>query len=88
MWTSFCPRILKSLNCALCYREKVSMFVPLQALCCVTLFIEEFLKTLCIVSDARVIDEGSMGCSNYEWEYTQSVSIPGMHTTLPAENGA
>lgn len=38
---------------------------------------EDFLKTLFIVSDAFIIDEGSLGTTSPEWLYTDSLSIPG-----------
>ena len=40
-------------------------------------FIENFLKTLFIVSDASVVDEGSFGTSSPEWIYTDTLPIPG-----------
>ncbi|KAF5383170.1 hypothetical protein D9615_005042 [Tricholomella constricta] len=38
---------------------------------------ENLLKTLFIVSDAFVTDEGSLGTSSPEWIYTDTLSIPG-----------
>lgn len=38
---------------------------------------EHFLKTLLIVSDASLVDEGSLGVSSSEWVYSDSVSIQG-----------
>lgn len=38
---------------------------------------ESFLKTLFIVSDASLTDEGSLGTSSPAWSHTDSVSIPG-----------
>ncbi|KAF8219688.1 isoleucyl-tRNA synthetase [Tricholoma matsutake] len=38
---------------------------------------ENFLKTLFIVSDASVTDEGSFGASSPEWVYSDTLSIPG-----------
>lgn len=38
---------------------------------------ESFLKTLFIVSDISVIDEGSLGTSSPSWLYTGSVQLPG-----------
>ncbi|KAF9523263.1 tRNA synthetases class I-domain-containing protein [Crepidotus variabilis] len=38
---------------------------------------EHFLKTLFIVSDASIADEGSLGTSSSNWVYSESISIPG-----------
>ncbi|KAG5645509.1 hypothetical protein DXG03_005919 [Asterophora parasitica] len=38
---------------------------------------ENFLKTLFIVSDAFITDEGSLGTNYPEWIYTDTLSIPG-----------
>jgi hypothetical protein len=38
---------------------------------------EDFLKTLFIVSDVSVTDEGSLGTSSPDWLYSDSVSILG-----------
>jgi isoleucyl-tRNA synthetase len=38
---------------------------------------EDFLKTLFIVSNVVVTDEGSLGTSCPEWLYSDSVSMPG-----------
>jgi len=37
---------------------------------------EGFLKTLCIVSDASIIDEGSLRANPQEWSFSGSISIP------------
>jgi hypothetical protein len=39
---------------------------------------ETFLKTLIIVSDAKITDEGSLGTSSFAWSYVSSMDIPGM----------
>jgi isoleucyl-tRNA synthetase len=39
--------------------------------------VEDFLKTLFIVSDAAVTDEGFLGCSSPDWVHSKSVSISG-----------
>jgi len=44
--------------------------------------IEHFLKTLFIVSDASLTDEGSLGTTSPEWLYTGSVSITGAFGSL------
>lgn len=41
-------------------------------------YLESFLKTLFIVSDASITDEGSLGISSPEWVYSDTVSIPGI----------
>ncbi|CAA7268378.1 unnamed protein product [Cyclocybe aegerita] len=38
---------------------------------------ENFLKTLFIVSDASIMDEGSLGTTSPEWLYSETVSVPG-----------
>jgi isoleucyl-tRNA synthetase len=38
---------------------------------------EGLLKTLFIVSDAALTDEGSLGTSAPEWAHVTSLSIPG-----------
>lgn len=38
---------------------------------------EAFLKTLFIVSNVSVIDEGSLGTSSPAWLYSDSMSTPG-----------
>ncbi|KAK7462821.1 isoleucine-tRNA ligase [Stygiomarasmius scandens] len=43
---------------------------------------ESFLKTLFIVSDASLTDEGSLGTVSPAWVYSDSVSIPGTDSTL------
>ncbi|KAG5716151.1 Isoleucyl-tRNA synthetase [Termitomyces sp. T112] len=43
---------------------------------------ENFLKTLFIVSDAFVIDEGSLGTSAPEWLLTETLTIPGSDEEL------
>ncbi|KAG6831068.1 hypothetical protein H0H92_012991 [Tricholoma furcatifolium] len=43
---------------------------------------ENFLKTLFIVSDAFVTDEGSLGTSSPEWLYTETLLIPGSEEEL------
>ncbi|KAG1887595.1 tRNA synthetases class I-domain-containing protein [Suillus subluteus] len=37
---------------------------------------ETFLKTLFIVSDANITDEGSLGTSSFVWSYVSSMDIP------------
>jgi isoleucyl-tRNA synthetase len=39
--------------------------------------VEDTLKTLLIVSDACVLDEGSLGASSPVWVYTESLSLDG-----------
>ena len=39
--------------------------------------VESFLKTLFIVSDASLVDEGSLGTSSPEWTYSDSIPIMG-----------
>ncbi|KAG1738733.1 tRNA synthetases class I-domain-containing protein [Suillus lakei] len=39
---------------------------------------ETFLKTLFIVSDANITDEGSLSTSSFTWSYISSMNIPGM----------
>ncbi|KAG6909906.1 hypothetical protein DXG01_014426 [Tephrocybe rancida] len=43
---------------------------------------ENFLKTLFIVSNAVITEEGSLGTSSPEWLYTETLSIPGTYTPL------
>jgi len=38
---------------------------------------ENFLKTLFIVSDAFITDEGSLGANSPAWVHSDTVSIPG-----------
>lgn len=45
-------------------------------------FIESFLKTLFIVSDVSIVDDGSLGTSPLPWFYTDSVHLPG-ETVVP-----
>lgn len=40
--------------------------------------VEDSLKTIFIVSDAYVENEGSLGTSSPEWVYTTSMAIPGI----------
>lgn len=44
--------------------------------------VESFLKTLFIVSDVSVVEEGSLGTAPLPWLYEDSVSLPG-ETDLP-----
>jgi hypothetical protein len=37
-----------------------------------------FLKTLFIVSDANITDEGSLGTGSFAWSYVSTMTIPGM----------
>ncbi|KAG1727659.1 uncharacterized protein EDB91DRAFT_1086325 [Suillus paluster] len=37
---------------------------------------ETFLKTLFIISDANITDEGSLGTSSFVWSYISSMDIP------------
>ncbi|KAJ3517915.1 hypothetical protein NLJ89_g199 [Agrocybe chaxingu] len=37
---------------------------------------ENFLKTLFIVSDASIMDEGSLGTTSPEWLYSETISVP------------
>ncbi|KAG6887858.1 hypothetical protein C0992_010462 [Termitomyces sp. T32_za158] len=46
------------------------------------IYLENFLKTLFIVSDACVTDEGSMGTSSPEWLFTETLTIPGSDEEL------
>ena len=41
----------------------------------------EFLKTLFIVSDASVLDEGSTGTTSSEWVFTGSVNLKGKRSS-------
>ncbi|KAF5369061.1 hypothetical protein D9758_002922 [Tetrapyrgos nigripes] len=43
---------------------------------------ESFLKTLFIVSDASLTDEGSLGTTVPEWVYMDSVSLPGIEDPI------
>jgi isoleucyl-tRNA synthetase len=43
---------------------------------------ETFLKTLFIVSDANITDEGSLGTSSFAWSYVSSMDIPGSDLEL------
>jgi len=43
---------------------------------------EAFLKTLCIVSDACITEEGSFGVEELDWVHAGSVSIPGCEDLL------
>ncbi|KAG6854411.1 hypothetical protein C0991_006953 [Blastosporella zonata] len=43
---------------------------------------ESFLKTLFIVSDVVITDEGSLGTSSPEWLYTETLEIPGSDEDL------
>jgi isoleucyl-tRNA synthetase len=44
--------------------------------------VESFLKTLFIVSDVSVVEEGSLGTASLPWLYEDSVPLPG-ETALP-----
>jgi isoleucyl-tRNA synthetase len=44
--------------------------------------VESFLKTLFIVSDVSVIEEGPLGTASLPWLYEDSVPLPG-ETVLP-----
>lgn len=44
--------------------------------------VESFLKTLFIVSDVSVVEEGSLGATSLPWLYEDSVPLPG-ETALP-----
>ena len=41
------------------------------------------MKTLFIVSNVSLIDEGALGTESPSWVYTDSVPIPGMYSGLP-----
>ncbi|KAG1815903.1 hypothetical protein EV424DRAFT_1348349 [Suillus variegatus] len=43
---------------------------------------ETFLKTLIIISDAKITDEGSLGTSSFMWSYVSSMDIPGLDLEL------
>ncbi|EGN92511.1 hypothetical protein SERLA73DRAFT_172840 [Serpula lacrymans var. lacrymans S7.3] len=43
---------------------------------------EDFLKTLFIVSDAYVTDEGSLGAESPEWSYVDTMSLPGLDSDI------
>ncbi|GJJ15087.1 hypothetical protein Clacol_009362 [Clathrus columnatus] len=45
---------------------------------------ESFLKTLFIVSDAQVVDEGSLGTDAYEWSISETFDIPGNVSIIQA----
>lgn len=46
------------------------------------LYVESFLKTLFIVSDVSVVEEGCLGMESLPWLYEDSVPLPG-ETALP-----
>lgn len=48
----------------------------------VNYLVESFLKTLFIVSDVSVVEEGSLGTASLPWQYEDSVPLPG-ETALP-----
>ncbi|KAG1846121.1 amidase signature domain-containing protein [Suillus tomentosus] len=48
---------------------------------------ETFLKTLIIVSDAKIMDEGSLGTSSFAWSYVSSMDIPGLDLELAIRVG-
>ncbi|KAG6872580.1 hypothetical protein C0995_008647 [Termitomyces sp. Mi166 len=53
---------------------------PIDELC-TEIYSENFLKTLFIVSDASITDEGSLGTSSPEWLFTETLTIPDpLHT--------
>jgi hypothetical protein len=39
--------------------------------------VETFLKTLFIVSDANITDEGSLGTGSFAWSYVSTMAVPG-----------
>ncbi len=47
-------------------------------------FTETFIKTLCIVSDAQITDEGSLGTYSPQWVYTNSVTLIGSSHLAPS----
>ncbi len=47
-------------------------------------FTEAFIKTLCIVSDAQITDEGSLGTYSPQWVYTNSVTLIGSSHLAPS----
>ncbi|KAG2104415.1 tRNA synthetases class I-domain-containing protein [Suillus discolor] len=44
---------------------------------------ETFLKTLFIVSDAKITDEGFLGTSSFTWSYVSSMDIPAVSVITP-----
>ena len=47
-------------------------------------FIESFMKTLFIVSDVSIVDDGSLETSRLPWFYTDSVQLPGEMVAPPS----
>ncbi|OAX32892.1 isoleucyl-tRNA synthetase [Rhizopogon vinicolor AM-OR11-026] len=43
---------------------------------------QTFLKTLFIVSDANITDEGSLGTSSFSWSYISTMAIPDTNSDL------
>jgi len=71
-------RVAKQLRSSL--EAEVDIFIPDDvaddnALLQVVRREEAFIKTLCIVSDAQITDEGSLGTYSPQWVYTNSVTL-------------
>lgn len=57
--------------------QREGWFSTRHSLTRLTLRLESFLKTLFIVSDVTVTDEGSLGTTSSDWLYNGTISFPG-----------